>query len=122
MTATVQPSTDKAPSGPPNRGEGEAPPKALRLEAAWGSHPGVARGYNEDTIQGTPVDLSPSPRGYLYLVADGMGGHNAGEVASEGAVKRIYEGYYADEDPNVHRSLDRVIRQANAELYAQAQA
>jgi serine/threonine protein phosphatase PrpC len=51
-----------------------------------------------------------------------MGGHNAGEVASAGAAARIYEGYYADADPNIHRSLDKVIRLANAELYAQAQA
>jgi serine/threonine protein phosphatase PrpC len=122
MTTTVQLPADKTPSGAFDRGEAAASPKVLRFEAAWGSHPGVTRGYNEDMIQGTPVDSSPASRGYLYLVADGMGGHNAGEVASEGAVKRIYEGYYVDGDPNVHRSLDKVIRQANAELYAQAQA
>jgi serine/threonine protein phosphatase PrpC len=121
MTETVQPSVDKAPSGP-SIAVAEAQAAVLRLEVAWGTHPGMARGYNEDTIQGTSLDQPPSPRGYLYLVADGMGGHNAGEVASAGAVQRIYEGYFADADPNVHRSLDRVIRLANAELYAQAQA
>jgi len=122
MTASVQPPADKGPAGLPTSEESETPALALGLEAAWGSHPGLLRGYNEDCIEGTPIEQPPSPRGYFYLVADGMGGHNAGEVASEGAVKRIYEGYYADADPNVHRSLDRVIRLANAELYAQAQA
>jgi len=122
MTTTTQPPADSVPAGPPGRGEGDSPPTVLRLDAAWGSHPGVARGYNEDAIQGTLVDQPPSPRGYLYLVADGMGGHNAGEVASAGAAKLIYEGYYADADPSVHRSLDKVVRLANAELYAQAQA
>jgi serine/threonine protein phosphatase PrpC len=122
MTTTTQPPADNAPAGPPSRVEGDSPPTVLRLDVAWGSHPGVARGYNEDAIQGTPVDQPPSSRGYLYLVADGMGGHNAGEVASAGAAKLIYEGYYADADPSVHRSLDRVVRLANAELYAQAQA
>jgi serine/threonine protein phosphatase PrpC len=121
MTAPVPPAG--SPAHPPERGEGEPQPKALRLEVAAGSDQGRARSYNEDTIRITPPELAPSaPRGYLFMVADGMGGHNAGEVASAGAVQRIYQAYYDDADPDVLRSLDKVVRRANGELYAQAQA
>lgn len=46
------------------------------LKVAGRSHTGKVRDHNEDTvlcIEGNP---------WLILVADGMGGHNAGEVAS----------------------------------------
>lgn len=50
---------------------------------AWGlSNVGRLRGHNEDAFE---ID----PAGRLYLVADGMGGHSHGEVASTTAVKEI---------------------------------
>ena len=56
------------------------------------SHPGNVRKINEDSFRVDPALA-------VFLVADGMGGHNAGEVASEMAVetilafmRRTYEG------------------------------
>jgi serine/threonine protein phosphatase PrpC len=46
------------------------------------SHRGMVREMNEDSILVKPG---------LYAVADGMGGHNAGEVASATAVKMLDE-------------------------------
>ena len=57
-------------------------PPALILAAAALSHPGRQRTENEDAF-GSFVD------GRLFVVADGMGGHNAGEVASAMAVDAI---------------------------------
>ena len=54
----------------------------LRISSAVASDPGLRREENEDSYS-VRDDLS------LYLVADGMGGHAAGEVASKIAVEAI---------------------------------
>lgn len=110
-------------SRPADNSTRDAEPRRLRLDAFCASHPGLARDHNEDAIRGTPLDYEPAKeRGYLFIVADGMGGHNAGEIASNEAAQRVYQRYYAETDPDVHRCLETGIRSANAELYAQAQA
>ena len=55
----------------------------LQLIAYGVSHPGRVRSNNEDSL------LWDLPAG-LFLVADGMGGHQAGEVASRMAVESIH--------------------------------
>ena len=51
----------------------------LKIQAAGLSDRGMKRPHNEDSLSVVP-SLS------LFIVADGMGGHNAGEVASSHAV------------------------------------
>lgn len=50
------------------------------------THPGRVRGHNEDQIFGNAESK-------LWIVADGMGGHACGEVASEIVVKRVRASY-----------------------------
>ena len=53
-------------------------------------------------------------------MADGMGGHLAGEVASKEAVKRVMEEYYADPSSDPGESLGRAISAANHLLHEHA--
>jgi protein phosphatase len=53
------------------------------MNSAHATHPGLVRKNNEDCIL-TDDNLR------IYLLADGIGGHNAGEVASSIAVETVY--------------------------------
>lgn len=67
------------------------------LSAAWRTDPGLVRGHNEDFVTvyepDTPDDRSH--HGSLYIVADGVGGADAGEVASQYASERALHHYLA---------------------------
>ncbi|HYU72296.1 MAG TPA: protein phosphatase 2C domain-containing protein [Ktedonobacteraceae bacterium] len=71
----------------------------LRINAASCSDTGRLRTHNEDAILiYEPLDQAVSARfGWLYLLADGAGGHAAGEVASRLAVETITAAYYAQQ-------------------------
>lgn len=56
----------------------------LRVKSCGLSDVGLTRVHNEDYFE---ID----PRHRLYVVADGMGGHSAGEVAAQIAVKAIHD-------------------------------
>lgn len=53
------------------------------MTSSHSTHPGLVRQNNEDCIR-RDDNLG------IYLLADGMGGHNAGEVASALAVETVY--------------------------------
>jgi protein phosphatase len=58
----------------------------------------------------------------LYIVADGMGGHQAGEVASSLAVQTIYEQLTSKKDElPPEELLPRAVKQASATIYHAAQ-
>ncbi len=61
-------------------------------------------------------------KGSFYAVADGMGGHAAGQIASELALKTAIGSYYADRSPIIEESLRQAIQQGNALIYDAARA
>ena len=83
----------------------------LELEAGGLSDAGPHRERNEDSI-GSFAPSEPlvlQRKGYLYVVADGLGGHSAGEVASSSAVAKLGEEYYS---PSNHTRIEPALRQA----------
>lgn len=78
----------------------------LRVAEHWsGTDTGLQRRANEDSL------LVRSP---LFIVADGMGGAQAGEVASRVAVETFSSGLLAGADPR--ESLARQVQEANARI------
>lgn len=51
------------------------------------------------------------------IVADGMGGHSGGEIASQTAISIIKESIKNSREENVERTLRKAIYDANAKLY-----
>ena len=110
-------------SRPPSTGTAEASgSQAHSLEVGLKSDTGPSRDLNEDYIGYTvPSDEEQRRlKGSLFVVADGMGGYLAGEVASREAVTRVMEAYYADPAPDPGESLGRAVRSANRLLHEHA--
>jgi serine/threonine protein phosphatase PrpC len=68
----------------------------IHISAASWTDTGRVRTHNEDTIAlcEPPEQAVSVPLGWLYLLADGVGGQAAGEVASRMAVETISSLYY----------------------------
>ncbi len=78
---------------------------------------GIVRRLNEDAF-GTPQTYQIDEQyrdqcGTLVAVADGMGGHAAGEVASRIAVETLFEVFYSGRECDPGRSLTAGFARAN---------
>jgi serine/threonine protein phosphatase PrpC len=83
---------------------------------------GRARPRNEDFVE---YYVPPDPqqlahKGSIYLVADGMGGHQAGEVASQRAVELAISNYYNETTDDVGASLVQAFHLANEQIHNQS--
>ena len=81
-----------------------------KLESCGLTHVGMRRTHNEDTI-------FLSDELGLYLVADGMGGHDQGEVASAMAVDTITQWFSGSNQELSLHSLINAIKSANHRIY-----
>jgi serine/threonine protein phosphatase PrpC len=85
---------------------------------------GLKRELNEDNlISVVPEDSHVmETKGALFVVADGMGGHTQGEVASELAINTIREAYYQNTSEDRAESLRAAVQKANEKVYQQGSA
>jgi serine/threonine protein phosphatase PrpC len=92
----------------------------LDLDFAQLSDPGRLRGNNEDYLgsfqPATPDD--GRSHGWFFALADGVGGHDKGEVASHAAVEHVLAGFRAAPPGEpLPAMLVRLIRSANQHVY-----
>jgi PPM family protein phosphatase len=59
-------------------------------------------------------------KGYMLIVADGMGGHNAGEVASRMATDIICREYYNQNNSSIEKNLEKALTLANKTIFEKA--
>jgi serine/threonine protein phosphatase PrpC len=99
-------------------------------EAQIRTHTGSVREINEDHVS-TVLDWRGRlglqnddlvGRGHLFVVADGMGGHAAGEVASQTAVETLFRAYYTGAELPPDQALSAAIAAANARVIEEAEA
>ncbi|HEV2618357.1 MAG TPA: protein phosphatase 2C domain-containing protein [Acidobacteriaceae bacterium] len=92
----------------------------LDLEFAELTDPGLTRGHNEDFI-GHCLPESPAQvqsRGWLFALADGVGGQERGEVASRLAVETALAGFRKIPKGVMHVSLlPRLVQEANQAVF-----
>ena len=60
------------------------------MQTFYFTDPGKVRSHNEDSV----AIISNDKKEFVLAIADGMGGHKAGEVASSIAIEQIKESFY----------------------------
>lgn len=90
-----------------------------KVVASIQTDPGCVREANEDSGRHISPgdDVTRLNKGTLTIVADGMGGHASGEVASQMAVELISEYYYADPQRPAGDALREAIELANSAIF-----
>ncbi len=86
-----------------------------RLRAAGDSHPGLRRPNNEDRFVILPTPAA-GEEALLAVIADGIGGHQAGEIAAEIAIETIVETVQAAKGNHPSRTLARAFMEANQRI------
>lgn len=79
---------------------------------------GQKRQLNQDYIYRSEVPVGNLPN--VFIVADGMGGHNAGDYASRLAVETVVEEIKASFERNPVKILNNAIGRANGQLRKRA--
>ncbi len=95
----------------------------LDLEFVERTDIGRVRDHNEDfmghTTPATPGQVRT--HGWLFVLADGVGGHEQGEVASQTAVESMIAGFRESKDGESHSALlQRLVQQANTKVFEAA--
>ena len=96
----------------------------LVVRAVLRTDVGLVRSENQDfgTLTTPQEERGSHQGGRLLIVADGMGGHRGGATASRLAAETLKTQYLTSEDPDIPTALRDALAQANARVFAEAQA
>ena len=110
----TQPSLPRADQ-PQTRPTSGQRPSQINWKIAGLSDVGRKRELNEDQMLMVETELTNGEPGGLYVIADGMGGHERGEIASQLTVKTIQTCFDQAQPatPPYEDWLDDVVRAAN---------
>lgn len=103
----------------------------MRLEVGQRTHPGQTRELDEDslfTLTLTRTFESMESASALFVVADGMGGHEAGEVASRIAIRALADAVLRDvfarelagaelDDEAIRAAFEHAVQVANEQVF-----
>jgi len=95
----------------------------LDLEFAQLSSPGRVRDHNEDYFGHAAPTSEEQARthGWIFVLADGVGGHDRGEVASRVAVESMLQGFQrAARGESLNSLLPRLVQSANTKVFETA--
>ncbi|MGB1249694.1 MAG: Stp1/IreP family PP2C-type Ser/Thr phosphatase [Candidatus Promineifilaceae bacterium] len=92
--------------------------KIDKVTASLRTHVGRVRGHNEDFVASwePSTDNERNGLGWLYIVADGVGGAEAGDVASQMATEQTISHYVDSEQEDSAERLLGAIQTANDDL------
>jgi len=113
---------DGAAAGPAQE---SSQPSTLEIEFAELSHSGKVRDHNEDYLGHVLAESQEQARshGWLFALADGVGGHDQGEVASKAAIECLTEGFRKAPAGQQHAAmLQRLVQAANVFVYETGRA
>jgi PPM family protein phosphatase len=97
----------------------------LEVEFVERTDVGRVREHNEDYLDHASPETPAQARthGWLFVLADGVGGNEKGEVASRTAVDSMVGGFRKAKDGESHVTLlPRLVQQANAHVFEAAVA
>ncbi|MGE3804930.1 MAG: protein phosphatase 2C domain-containing protein [Gemmataceae bacterium] len=94
-----------------------------QIEYASLTDVGIRRSHNQDAHSAQPArdDNQWQTQGHVFVVADGMGAHAVGELASELAAEIIPLAYQKYAAEGAESALDKAFHEANASIHARGQ-
>lgn len=108
------------------------PTGIFRLSVSWHpgvkvaelTHVGMRRANNQDSYAVMVAESEErfDRRGHLFVVADGMGAHAAGELASKIACEQIAMRYIGSQKSDVGQALGEAVHRANTAIFERGQS
>ena len=87
------------------------------MQTFYFTDPGKVRSHNEDSV----TIVSNENKEFVLAIADGMGGHKAGEVASSIAIEHIINSFYSlDSIGSKDEAIDwlrKIVKEINDQIF-----